>query len=100
MGHMTTSSQRQTDKWADRRVSRRRRVFLQADICTLDGMQIGHCSIQDTSRTGCKIISDEIDLIPDELVLSIRGLDETFVGRVMWREADMAGIEFLNDVQD
>ncbi len=84
----------------ERRIERRRRVFLQADVCTLDGSRIGSCSIQDTSRTGCKIIYDDLDQIPDELVLSIRGLDETFVGRVMWREADMAGIEFLNDVQD
>lgn len=80
---------------SERRVERRRRVFLQADVCTLDGLQIAHCSIQDTSRSGCKIISDELDLIPDELVLSIRGLGETFVGRVMWREAGMAGIEFI-----
>ena len=97
---MTTSSKKLDDKWSDRRVSRRRVVFLQAEICMLDGLRIVDCSIQDTSRTGCKIISSDIDKIPDELVLSIRGLDETFVGRVMWREADMAGIEFLNDVQD
>lgn len=84
----------------DRRQERRRRVFLQADVCTLDGAQIAHCSIQDTSRSGCKIISDHLSLIPDELVLSIRGLGETFVGRVMWRDGDMAGIEFLNEVNE
>jgi hypothetical protein len=85
---------------SERRQERRRSVFLQADVCTLDGTQVSHCSIQDTSRTGCKIISDQIDIIPDELVLSIRGMDETFVGRVMWREANMAGIVFLNQVTD
>ena len=85
---------------AERRVARRRSVFLQADVSTLDGSPIANCSIRDTSRTGCKIISADIDHIPDELVLSIRGLNETFVGRVIWREADMAGIEFLNDVHD
>jgi len=84
----------------ERRVERRRRVFLQADVRTLDGVQVGNCSIRDTSRTGCKIMSSDLDKIPDELVLSICGLDETFVGRVMWRDVDMAGIEFLNDVQD
>lgn len=84
----------------ERRQERRRRVFLQADVSTLDGAQVGHCSIQDTSRSGCKIISDRLDMIPDELILSIRGLGETFVGRVMWRDADMAGIEFLNEVND
>ncbi len=85
---------------SERRLERRRRVFLQADVRTLDGTKISHCSIQDTSRTGCKIISDQVDLIPDELVLSIRGMEETFVGRVMWRDADMVGIEFLNQVTD
>lgn len=85
---------------SERRRARRRRVFLQADVCTLDGLQIAHCSIQDTSRTGCKIISDQIAAIPDELILSIRGLGETFVGRVMWREGDMAGIAFLNEVSE
>ncbi len=85
---------------SERRQERRRRVFLQADVCTLDGTVISHCSIQDTSRTGCKVISDQVDIIPDELVLSIRGMDETFVGRVIWRDVDMAGIEFLNQVND
>ncbi len=85
---------------SERRQERRRSVFLQADVCTLDGTLISHCSIQDTSRTGCMIISDQVDIIPDELVLSIRGMDETFVGRVKWRDADMAGIEFLNQVND
>ena len=82
---------------AERRIERRRRVFLQASVCAMDGSQIMNCSIQDTSRSGCKIISDELDRIPDELVLCIRGLGETFVGRVMWRDTDMAGIEFISD---
>ena len=82
---------------AAKRLERRRSVFLQASVCAMDGSQIVNCSIQDTSRLGCKIISDELDLIPDELVLSIRGLGETFVGRVVWREVDMAGIEFISN---
>lgn len=92
--------QETTPSAQERRQARRRRVFLQADVCTLEGLQIANCSIQDTSRTGCKIISDKLDIIPDELVLSIRGLGETFVGRVIWREGDMAGIAFLNEVSE
>lgn len=88
------------EKTHDKRRERRRSVFLQADVRTLDGTQIAHCSIQDTSRSGCKIMSDQLDIIPDEIVLSIRGLGDTFVGRVMWRHAGMAGIEFLNEVTE
>ncbi len=81
---------------AEKRAERRRKVFLQANLCALDGSPIMTCSIQDTSRLGCKIISDELDLIPEELVLSISGLGETFVGRVVWRDKGMAGIEFIS----
>jgi hypothetical protein len=79
---------------AERRIERRRSVFLQASICAMDGTQITNCSIQDTSRSGCKIISDELNRIPDEMIMSILG--ETFVGRVMWRDGDMAGVEFIS----
>lgn len=82
---------------AEKRLERRRSVFLQASVSAMDGSKIVNCSIQDTSRLGCKIISDELDLIPDELVLSIRGLGETFVGRVVWRDGGMAGIEFVSN---
>lgn len=82
---------------AEKRLERRRSVFMQASVSAMDGSKIVNCSIQDTSRLGCKIISDELDRIPDELVLSIRGLGETFVGRVVWRDGSMAGIEFVSN---
>jgi len=85
---------------AEKRLERRRSVFMQASVCAMDGSQIVNCSIQDTSRLGCKIISDELDLIPDELVLSIHGLGETFVGRVVWRDAGMAGIQFISNTPE
>lgn len=84
-------------KSTDKRLERRRKVFMQASVCAMDGTQIVECSIQDTSRLGCKIISDELELIPDELVLSIHGLGETFVGRVVWRDGGIAGIEFIQN---
>jgi len=84
----------------ERRRERRRTVFLQADVCTLDGTPIVNCAIQDTSRSGCKIMCEQVSLIPDEIVLSIRGLGESFVGRVMWRAEGSAGVAFLNGVAE
>ena len=77
---------------AERRSERRRSVFLRAKIF---GAGVGgdfECSIQDASRSGCKIISNEIGRIPEEICLTILG--ETFQGRIVWRKADMAGVEF------
>lgn len=79
----------------DRRTERRRSVFLRATICGLmDGKEL-ECSIQDASRSGCKIISDYIDHIPEMVSLTICGLDETFAGKLVWRKDNMAGVQFL-----
>lgn len=79
---------------SERRSERRRSVFLRAKIVgLLDGHEM-ECAIQDTSRSGCKIISDSIDEIPDMVTLEIHGLGETFAGKVVWRRRNMAGVQF------
>ncbi len=79
----------------DRRKDRRRSVFLRAEVFDANGAPVTDCAIQDASRSGCRIISEDIDLIPDEIVLTIRGLGETFAGRVVWRRHSEAGVEFI-----
>lgn len=80
---------------AERRTDRRRSVFLRAEVFNANGSPVTDCAIQDASRTGCRIISDDIDLIPDDVVITIRGLGETFAGRVVWRKHSEAGIKFI-----
>lgn len=80
--------------WSERRSERRRSVFLRAKVVgLLDGHEM-ECAIQDTSRSGCKIISEKIDELPDMVTIEIHGLGETFVGNVVWRKDNMAGVEF------
>lgn len=80
--------------WSERRSERRRSVFLRAKIVgLLDGHEM-ECAIQDTSRSGCKIISENIDELPDMVTLEICGLGETFIGKVVWRKDNMAGVQF------
>lgn len=81
-------------EWSERRSERRRSVFLRAKVVgLLDGHEM-ECSIQDTSRSGCKIISDNVDEIPEMVTLEICGLGERFFGKVVWRKDNMAGVEF------
>ena len=80
----------------ERRSERRRRVFLRAKIYRQDGTEITECAIMDASASGCKIITEMIDEIPDEIVITFCALGETFAGRLVWRNSDMAGIEFVN----
>lgn len=79
----------------ERRSERRRSVFLRARVCGLVDGQEMDCDIQDASRAGCKIISEDIDRIPEMVSLTIRGLGETFAGRVIWRKDNMAGVQFI-----
>lgn len=82
--------------WTERRSERRRSVFLRAAIYGLiEGGEEIECAIQDASRSGCKIISDNIDRIPEMVCLTIHGLDETFAGRIVWRRENMAGVQFI-----
>lgn len=80
---------------SERRKDRRRSVFLRAEVFAANGSPVTDCAIQDASRSGCRIISDDVDLIPDDIVLTIRGLGETFAGRVVWRRHSEAGVEFI-----
>lgn len=83
--------------YSDRRKEHRRSVFLRADLYDANGTPVTECSIQDTSRSGCRIMSEQIRIIPDDIMLSIRGLNETFFGRIVWRKDNEAGVMFALD---
>ena len=79
----------------ERRAERRRSVFLRARVCGLLEGEEFECAIQDASRSGCKIISENVDMIPEMVSLTIHGLNETFVGKIVWRQDNMAGVQFM-----
>lgn len=86
--------------WTEKRNERRRSVFLRARVFgSAEGQEI-ECAIQDASRSGCKIISDELDRVPEHVCLTICELGETFFGRVVWREGNMAGVQFEQTADD
>ena len=87
------------DDYSDKRKERRRRVFLRADLFDINGTPVTECAIQDTSRSGCRIMSDQLHVIPDDIVLTIRGLEETFTGRIVWRNNGEAGVMFTQEEQ-
>lgn len=59
-------------------------------------LEIG-CTIRDASRTGCKLESQKIDRLDDDVFLAIRGFREPIRGRIVWREGNFAGIIFMRD---
>lgn len=83
----------------ERRIERRRLVFLRAMVYGAGENEEFECAIQDASRSGCKIISDELHRLPDDICLTIRGLGDTFFGRVVWRKGTMAGVQFISEAE-
>ena len=81
----------------ERRSESRRKVLLRAKASGVGETQAIDCVIQDASFSGCCLISDDVDKLPQEISLAISGFEETFIARVVWRKGDMAGVEFVRD---
>ncbi len=79
----------------ERRSDRRRSVFLRAQVLWPGLADAMECSIQDASRSGCQIMSEDIDQMPARICLTFCGLGETFEGEIIWRRGNTAGVQFL-----
>ncbi len=53
------------------------------------------CMIRDGSISGCRIVSGKVFDLPDKILLKIPNLDKLIRGRIVWRNQDSAGIEFV-----
>lgn len=81
----------------ERRASPRQKVDMAAIILDRDYRRLRECTICDASRTGCRLSTPYPETLPDEICLEIRGLTEPMLGKIVWRDADKAGIEFVWD---
>ncbi|MDA7948190.1 MAG: ATP-binding protein [Hyphomicrobiaceae bacterium] len=58
------------------------------------------CIIREVSRTGCRIVTNALDDLPEIIHLLPEGFDKVIAGRIVWRDKHMAGVEFLTNSQD
>lgn len=59
--------------------------------------KLADCFICDASRTGCRISSEALSELPDDLLIEIPGLAEPILSLIVWRKDNMAGLEFMWD---
>jgi PilZ domain-containing protein len=80
----------------ERRKSIRKRTFLggrlafQARYATLD------CTIRNLSDTGARIAVDGSAILPDEFDFTLTRNDRAYRARLVWRDADAAGLELCS----
>lgn len=90
----------QSDEVGERRRAPRRRTLIPLQIHDAGRTASFAGFVANASRIGCQIEFDEMNELPDDVWLEIKGITGPIRGRVVWREKETAGIEFVweNDV--
>ncbi len=59
------------------------------------------CDIVDASKSGCRLSSTGLEVLPENIKLQIAGLDMPVKGEIVWRNSSFAGVkltwQFAND---
>ena len=58
------------------------------------------CVIRDVSEGGCKIVSSCLDDLPDIIHVLPEGFATPILGKIVWRRKNIAGVQFLTDLDD
>lgn len=82
----------QTDAGVSRRQEPRRTVNLPIVITDRDGTFRVSGRIIDASKSGCRISTDSLGKLPDEIVIRVLGMPRGLVGQIRRREGDEAGV--------
>jgi len=83
-----------------RRVERRQKVCVQAFASDLGDTIDTKCVIRDVSKTGCKIVSSQIQDMPELIQLVAEGIDQPIRGKIVWRRGKIAGVCFEHACSD
>lgn len=81
-------------KSINRRVKKRQKVCVQAFASDLGDTIDTKCVIRDVSKIGCKIVSSQIQDLPELIQLIAEGIDQPIRGKIIWRRGKIAGVCF------
>ena len=86
-----------TDK--DKRARDRRQVQIPVRIYDLSREMVVKCAMEDASKNGCKLVTDELQNFPDEIILEFVKFKGSREGRIMWRDQNLVGVWFIDGEQ-
>lgn len=78
----------------DTRREQRIKLAFRAIATDRHGLTELSCLIRDGSASGCRLVSEHIDVLPEAILLRIKGISEPIPGRIVWRRKRMAGVKF------
>jgi len=85
---------------ADRRANDRVRSFLRAQIIFNNRMTSIECIIKNISATGARVALDESLAVPTEFDIYIPQRGRSHRAKMIWRDKDSIGVDFLDEPQD
>ncbi|WP_298813779.1 PilZ domain-containing protein [uncultured Roseibium sp.] len=77
----------------DKRREVRRPVWITAIVCGKSNPVSMKCRIVDASRSGCRLEGEHLTRLPDNIDISIPGLDLPVAGRIVWHKNGQAGVQ-------
>ena len=89
----------QSVKEDERRREPRRPVLITAILSSPINPRTMKCKIVDASKSGCRLESDKLADFPDQVELSIPGLDLPIAGKIVWRANEQAGVRLAWPVE-
>jgi PilZ domain len=81
---------------AERRPSRRKRVFMSGKIAYADGAYSFNCAIHDLNENGARISVPPSQPIPSKVFLIILATRTVHEARVVWNNGRQQGLQLLN----
>ncbi len=86
-----------TDKY--KRARDRRQVQIPVRIYDLSGKMVVECTMQDGSKNGCKLVTDELQNFPDKIIVEFVKFKGSREGKIMWRDPNSVGVWFIDGEQ-
>lgn len=79
---------------ANNRAHVRKKCCIPAFVANMDDSYELKCTIRDVSKVGCKIVSNNANELPEQLLLLPEGFEVPIIAKVRWRSKKMAGLSF------
>ena len=84
----------------EERGKRRIKTAIHAFASDIDNKYGVKCVIREVSGGGCKIVTNCMDDLPDIIHVIPEGFESPILGKIVWRDKNIAGVQFLMDMDD